>query len=149
MITLLAVVLWIVVFAAIAVLHAAWGLGSHWPCESEAVLVRTAGGTPGATKMYPPASCFLVAALLAGVSVWPLFAVGLLPEAWPRWLTLLAGAGIALVFLGTRRGRLHFGVAQALQRGALRHPRPPLLCAAVPRPRRRLPHPSRSRRSSP
>ena len=49
--------------------------------------------------MYPPASCFLVAALLAGVSVWPLFAVGLLPEAWPRWLTLLAGAGIAPVFL--------------------------------------------------
>ena len=55
MITLLALVLWIVL-AAIAVLHAAWGLGSHWPCESEAVLVRTAGGTPGATKMYPPAS---------------------------------------------------------------------------------------------
>ncbi len=98
MITLLAVVLWIVL-AAIAVLHAAWGLGSHWPCESEAVLVRTAGGTPGATRMYPPSSCFLVAALLAGVSVWPLFAVGVLPEAWPRWLTVLAGAGIALVFL--------------------------------------------------
>lgn len=99
MITLLAVVLWIVL-VAIAVLHAAWGLGSHWPCESEAVLVRTAGGTSGATKMHPPASCFAVAALLAGVSVWPLFAVGLLPEAWPRWLTVLAGAGIAAVFVG-------------------------------------------------
>lgn len=98
MITPLAVILWVVI-AAIAVLHAAWGLGSHWPCESEADLVRTAGGTPGATKMYPPASCFLVAALLAGVSVWPLFAVGLLPEAWPRWLTVLAGAGIAAVFV--------------------------------------------------
>jgi hypothetical protein len=98
MIMLLAIVLW-VVLAAIAVLHAAWGLGSHWPCESEAVLVRTAGGTPGATKMYPPAACFTVAALLAGVSVWPLFATGLLAEAWPRWLTLLAGAGIATVFV--------------------------------------------------
>lgn len=99
MITLLAVLLWIVL-AAIAVLHAAWGLGSHWPCESEAALVRAAGGTPGATRMYPPSSCFVVAALLAGVSVWPLFAVGLLNEVWPRWLTLLAGAGIAAVFLG-------------------------------------------------
>lgn len=98
MITLLAVLLW-VVLAAIAVLHAAWGLGSHWPCESEEALVRTAGGTPGATRMYPPSSCFLVAALLAGVSVWPLFAVGLLDEAWPRWLTVLAGAGIATVFI--------------------------------------------------
>ena len=98
MITLLAVVLWIVL-AAIAVLHAAWGLGSHWPCESEAVLVRTAGGTPGATRMYPPSSCFLVARpagrRLGVASV----RRRLLPEAWPRWLTVLAGAGIALVFL--------------------------------------------------
>jgi hypothetical protein len=98
MITLLAVVLWIVL-AAIAALHAAWGLGSHWPCESEESLVRTAGGTAGATRMYPPAACFTVAALLAGVSVWPLFAAGLLTKAWPRWLTLLAGAAIAAVFV--------------------------------------------------
>jgi hypothetical protein len=98
MITLLAVVLW-AVLAAIAVLHAAWGLGSHWPCESEESLVRTAGGTPGARRMYPPPACFTVAAMLAGVSVWPLFASGLLPAAWPTWLTLLAGAGIAAVFV--------------------------------------------------
>ena len=98
MITALAVVLWLVL-AAIAVLHAAWGLGSHWPCESEASLVRTAGGTPGATRMYPPSACFTVAAMLAGVSVWPLFAAGLLPAAWPNWLTLLTGAGIAAVFV--------------------------------------------------
>jgi hypothetical protein len=98
MIELLAVLLWIVL-AAIATLHAAWGLGSHWPCESEERLVKAAGGTPGVRKMHPPASCFTVAALLAGVSAWPLFAVRLLPEAWPRWLTLLAGAGIAAVFV--------------------------------------------------
>lgn len=98
MIAALAILLW-VVLAAIAALHAAWGLGSHWPCASEEILVRTAGGTPDATKMYPPASCFVVAALLAGASVWPLFAAGLLHEAWPRWLTLLAGAGIAAVFV--------------------------------------------------
>ena len=98
MITLLAVVLW-ALLAAIAVLHAAWGLGSHWPCESEESLVRTVGGTPGAKRMYPPSACFTVAAMLGGVSAWPLFAAGLLPTAWPSWLTLLAGAGIAAVFV--------------------------------------------------
>ena len=98
MITLLAVVLW-AVLAAIAVLHAAWGLGSHWPCGSEESLVRTAGGTPGARRMYSPSACFTVAAMLAGVSVWPLFASGLLPAAWPGWLTHLAGAAIATVFV--------------------------------------------------
>ena len=45
-------------------------------------------------------SFITVAAILAGVASWPLFATGLLAEAWPRWLTLLAGATIAAVFLG-------------------------------------------------
>jgi hypothetical protein len=98
MITPLAIVLWITL-AAIATLHAAWGFGSHWPCKSEEALFRTVGGTPGAKKMYPASACFAVAALLAGISAWPLFAVGLLSEAWPRWLTLLAGGGIATVFV--------------------------------------------------
>jgi TRAP-type C4-dicarboxylate transport system permease large subunit len=98
MIAALAVVLW-AVMAVIAVLHAGWGLGSHWPCESEESLVKTVGGTPGARRMYPPSSCFVVAALLAGVSAWPLFAAGLLPTAWPNWLTLLAGTGISAVFV--------------------------------------------------
>ena len=47
----------------------------------------------------------------------------MLPEAWPRWLTLLAGAGIVAVFRGTRGCRLHVGVAAALQRGAVRNAR--------------------------
>lgn len=98
MTTLLAVVLW-AVLAAIAVLHAAWGLGSHWPCASEESLVATAGGTPGAKRMYPSSACFTVAAMLTGVSAWPLFAAGLLPTAWPGWLTLLAGGAIAAVFI--------------------------------------------------
>jgi len=98
MITLLAIALW-AVLAAIAMLHAIWGLGSHWPCEGEESLVRTVGGTPGAKRMYPPSACFTVAAMLAGVSAWPLFAAGLLPAAWPSWLTRLAGAVIAAVFV--------------------------------------------------
>ncbi len=98
MIMLLAIVLW-AVLAAIAVLHTTWGLGSPWPCESEKSLVRTVGGTPDAKRMYPPSACFTVAAMLAGVSTWPLFAAGLLTAAWPSWLTRLAGAVIAVVFV--------------------------------------------------
>ena len=84
----------------IAVLHASWGLGNHWPASSAERLAKAAVGTPGIRRMPSPAQCFAVAAILTGVASWPLFAVGLLVEEWPRWLTLLAGAGIAAVFLG-------------------------------------------------
>ena len=84
----------------IAVLHAHWGLGGVWPAASAERLAKTAVGTPGIRKMPSAASCFAVAAVLAGVASWPLFATGLLQTAWPRWLTLLAGAGIAAVFVG-------------------------------------------------
>lgn len=97
--TVLAIVL-LAIVGGIALLHAAWGLGSHWPAAGPEQLAKSAVGMPGITQMPAPAACFLVAALLAGVAVWPLFATGLLPEAWPHWLTQLAGAGIAAVFLG-------------------------------------------------
>jgi hypothetical protein len=99
MITGLAIALW-AVLVAIAVLHASWGLGSHWPCESEEALVRSAVGRRGARRMPPPSACVIVAARLAGVSVWPLLAVGVIPSAWSGWLSELEGAGIAAVFIG-------------------------------------------------
>ena len=90
--------LWIVL-AAIAVLHAAWGLGSHWPCESERP-VRTAGGTP-ARPMYPPL-LLPVARCCRRLGV-AAVRRRLLPEAWPRWLTCwpapasrgISGRGVA------------------------------------------------------
>ena len=100
--------------SAIAVLHASWGLSNHWPAASRERLAKAAVGTPGIMRMPSPAQCFAVAAILTGVASWPLFAAGLLVEAWPRWLTLLAGAGIAAVFLGrgiagyTSAWRRHF-----------------------------------------
>jgi hypothetical protein len=97
--TVLAILLFVVV-SALAVLHAQWGLGSVWPEASAERLAKAAVGTPGITRMPSPASCFLVAAALSGIAVWPLFAVGLLPEVWPRELTLVAGTGIAAVFIG-------------------------------------------------
>jgi hypothetical protein len=95
----LAVALTMVV-AVIAALHAHWGRGGTWPAASAERLAKSAVGTPGITRMPSPRSCFVVAALLAAVATWPLFAVDLLPTAWPHWLTLLAGAGIAAVFVG-------------------------------------------------
>src|SRR5262245_6343274 len=99
MTTVLALLLSAIV-SIIAVLHAAWGLGAHWPASSAERLSKAAVGTPGITAMPKASACFAVAAVLAGVASWPLFAVGLLDEAWPHWLTLLTGVGIAAVFIG-------------------------------------------------
>jgi hypothetical protein len=99
MIPQLAILLSAVVFA-IAAIHAYWGLGGHWPAGSPERLAKAAIGTPN-VKMVPGArACFTVATVLAGVAAWPLFAAGLVLEAWPHWLTLLAGVGIAAVFIG-------------------------------------------------
>jgi hypothetical protein len=99
MIAPLAILLWAIV-SAIAVLHAHWGLGGTWPAASAESLAKAAVGTPEIRQMPGPRSCFMVAALLTGVAAWPLFAAHLLPEAWPRWSTLLAGSLIAAAFVG-------------------------------------------------
>src|SRR5262249_57646561 len=57
-------------------------------------------GRGGILAMASGGACFVVAALLAGVGTWPLFAAGIIAEPWPHWFTSLAGAGIASVFLG-------------------------------------------------
>ncbi len=90
----------VAIVSVIAGLHAYWGLGGHWPAINAAHLARMVVGTPGIDRMPSRGSCLLVAAMLAGVAAWPLFGAGLLPQAWPHWLTLLAGAGIAAVFVG-------------------------------------------------
>ena|SRR5438874_1819026 len=99
MITQLAILLSAIVFL-IAAIHAYWGFGRYWPATSPERLAKTAVGTPNIKLMPSAGSCFVVAAVLAGVASWPMFAAALLPEIWPHWLTLLAGAGIAVVFVG-------------------------------------------------
>ena len=98
MTTALAIGLSAVVFC-IAAVHAYWGLGGYWPAASAEHLAKSAVGTPNVKMVPSAASCFAVAAILAGVAAWPLFVAGLLPEVWPRWLTLLAGVGIIAVFV--------------------------------------------------
>jgi len=84
---------------AIAGVHAYWGCGGIWPAPSSERLARAVVGTPGILAMPSARACFVVAALLAGVGAWPLFAAGIIAEPWPHWFTSLAGAGIASVFL--------------------------------------------------
>lgn len=95
----LAILLSAVVFF-IAIVHAYWGLGGYWPAASPERLAMASVGAPNAGTMPSAGACFAVAVVLAGVAAWPLFAAGLLREAWPRWLTLLAGAGMVAVFVG-------------------------------------------------
>ncbi len=84
----------------IAALHAYWGLGGHWPGRDGISLARTVVGTKGIAGMPSPVACFAVFAVLIGVGLWPLFMTGLLPSLWPKGLTVLAGWGIVVVFLG-------------------------------------------------
>jgi uncharacterized membrane protein len=50
------------VLAAIAILHAAWGLKIVWPAASEQRLVAMAIGQKRRKRMPPPWQCFIVAA---------------------------------------------------------------------------------------
>jgi hypothetical protein len=94
------------VLAVLAALHAYWGAGGVWPGVDEANCARTVTGFRGRRRMPPPASAFAVAGLLA---IAALVALGLGIAAIPPQassLLWLAGAGVALVFLG--RGLLGF-----------------------------------------
>jgi len=84
-----------VVLAAIAALHAYWGFGGVWPGSDAADCARRTGGFRGARSMPGPAACFAVAAALAIAALIPIFLTRQL-----GMLALLAGVGVALVFLG-------------------------------------------------
>ena len=84
-----------VVLTAIAALHAYWGFGGVWPGSDAADCARRIGGFRGARSMPGPAACFAVAAALAIAALIPIFLTRQL-----GMLALLAGVGVALVFLG-------------------------------------------------
>jgi hypothetical protein len=84
----------------IAALHAYWGIGGCWPAASAERLAKAVVGRTNIRHMPSPGACLLVAAILASVAAWPLFAARLVPEPWPHRLTVLAGAGVAAVFVG-------------------------------------------------
>lgn len=91
----LAAIIW-----GLAALHAYWGQGGLWPEENETALARTVVGAPGISKMPGEASCFIVAFVLFLAGCWPLAVfLGVLPSPLPSELNVLAGYGLALVFL--------------------------------------------------
>jgi len=90
----LALILW-----AIAALHAYWGLGGLWPASDAISLTRTVVGVRNLKHMPTLTTCLLVAAILAAVGSWPLFATGQLPDIWPENLVTIGGLAATAVFL--------------------------------------------------
>jgi len=79
---------------AIAAVHAYWGLGGVWPEKSAADLARAVVGD-GRPRMPEPRTCFVVAALLAGVGAWPWLILAR-PDSH---FVVAGGIAIAAVFL--------------------------------------------------
>ena len=94
---------------AVAVIHAIWGLGSHWPEVSEEALARSVVGD-GRRRMPQPWQCFLVAFGLAAMALWPWYVLGRIHDN-----VVLAGTySIAGIFMArgiagfSARWRTHF-----------------------------------------
>jgi len=94
---------------AVAVIHAMWGLGSHWPEADERALAVAVVGD-GRRRMPPPWQCFAVALALAAMALWPWYALGRIADS-----VVLAGTyAIAGIFVArgiagySVRWRSHF-----------------------------------------
>ncbi|TCR64877.1 DUF3995 domain-containing protein [Bosea sp. BK604] len=94
------------VLAAIALLHAYWGLGGLWPAADEQALVRTVIGDPRRKRMPPPRLCWLVAGALLLTAAWPLLLARLSGDLLPHWL--VAGIGLAMMAVFLLRGLAGF-----------------------------------------
>ena len=103
--------------AAIAVLHAAWGLGVRWLRHDDAALTALVVGSLR-ERMPPPLHCFLAAGAIFAAAV-VVAAVGGVVRLPLRWgLVMLLGLGVTAVFAGR-------GVAGYLPAWRARHPRLP------------------------
>jgi hypothetical protein len=94
------------VLTAIAALHAAWGLKILWPAASEEKLVAMVVGQKGRTKMPPPLSCLIVAAVVFLQGVIALLAADWIAAPIPRALVALLALLCAAGFIG--RGVMGF-----------------------------------------
>lgn len=87
--------------AALALLHAFWGLGGVWPGHDEKSCAKTIAGFRGVERMPSPAASFAVAFALL-VAAFVAMALGgiVAPIVPSSALLALAGAGAAALFLG-------------------------------------------------
>lgn len=96
--SLLAVII-AIPLAAIAALHAYWGIGGVWPGIDQRSCARAVAGFKGVDSMPSPAASFAVAALIVVVTLVVLALGGVFAAPFAR--QSLAGAAffVALVFL--------------------------------------------------
>lgn len=96
---------------AVAVIHAMWGFGSHWPEASEEALARSVVGD-GRRRMPSAWQSFAVAAVLTVMALWPWYALGRMED--PRVLSgtyVIAGIFVARCVAGySHRWKAHFTV---------------------------------------
>lgn len=94
---------------AVAVIHAMWGFGSHWPEANEEALARSVVGD-GRRRMPPAWQSFAVAAVLTVMALWPWYALGRMTD--PRVLSgtyVIAGIFVARCVAGySYRWKAHF-----------------------------------------
>lgn len=86
------------VLVLIALVHAGWALGMHWPAKSEASLIRTVIGTPGMTKMPGPGLTLIVAVAIAITGLCALWLGDVFALPLPGWFETVTGSVLALVF---------------------------------------------------
>lgn len=94
------------VLTLLALLHAAWALGSTWPAADEETLAKTVVGRRGILTMPPPEASSTVAVLLLAISVWPLWRTAQVSIPIPEAAGLVAGWGLAFGFAA--RGTLGY-----------------------------------------
>lgn len=99
--TVLAAVL-ALLLAAIAALHAYWGVGGVWPGSDQTDLARRVAGFKdgGHRSAQSPIACFLVAAALFFSAIVALVLGGIIASPFPFFILGPAALVITLVFLG-------------------------------------------------
>lgn len=89
-----------IALAVLALVHAHWALGGHWPEKDPGRLAELVVGTRG--PMPSPLACWVVAGLLAGAALLTLGASGWLSLPFPGWFVEIAAWCVVVVF--TLRG---------------------------------------------
>lgn len=89
-----------IVLAAIAAMHALWGLGLCWPARDEPGLVALVIGATGRSRMPGTAQCLIAVAAIFAAGFTALALANLVTLPVPPALLTAAGAVVALVFAG-------------------------------------------------